>query len=416
MTKNMPNLLSVAAAKASLIARFDAVDTETIALRQALGRVLGRDLLAQLAMPPFDNSSMDGFALRAADVVTATPAQPVQLQVLADIPAGTVPEIHLAAGQAAQIVTGAMLPSGADAVIPVEQTNLAQLTPGATLASTVSVLQAVQPGDYVRRRGEDIQINACLLRAGQRLRPQDVGVAAMQGLPAVQVFRRPRVGLFSTGDELLQAGEPIVPGKIYEANSYTLGAQIQQAGCELIDFGTCSDNLEAVRTLFQIAATAQLDLIVSSAGVSMGAYDFVRLVLEQDGKLAFWRVNMRPGKPLTFGDYQGIPFIGLPGNPVSAFVGFEVFVRPALMKLAGETAVERPEIRVRLAEALESDGRESYLRAVIAPDDAGSLTARLTGHQGSGHLQSLVQANALLIIPSGVISLPAGAEVTAWYL
>jgi molybdopterin molybdotransferase len=237
----------------------------------------------------------------------------------------------------------------------------------------------------------------------------------MLGCSDVKVFRKPRVVMLSTGDELLPIEEPLSPGKIHDSNAYTLAAAIAKEGGEAIYLGIARDEEETVQRIIEKAIEFEADLILSSAGVSVGAFDFVRQVVEKNGRLEFWRVNMRPGKPLAFGAYRGIPFIGLPGNPVSAFVGYEVFVRPAIRKLSGLPGVPRPTVSVRLREAVESDGRESYLRAIVDFQD-GHYFATLTGHQGSGNLLSLVQANALLIIPSGVKSLPAKAEVGAWLL
>jgi molybdopterin molybdotransferase len=223
------------------------------------------------------------------------------------------------------------------------------------------------------------------------------------------------VALLSSGDELLAVDAPLESGKIRDSNSYTLAALLEGADVEVVRLGVAADRREAVESLLEQAASQNADLILSSAGVSVGAFDFVKEVVEANGRLNFWRVNMRPGKPLAFGDYRGIPFIGLPGNPVSAFVGFEVFVRPVLGRLGGLKTANRPTVRVRLGEAIESDGRESYLRAEVHEKD-GVLIASLSGHQGSGNLLSLVRANALLIIPAGVKSAPATQEVDAWML
>jgi molybdopterin molybdotransferase len=237
----------------------------------------------------------------------------------------------------------------------------------------------------------------------------------MLGLSSVMVYRQPRVALLSSGDELVGPDVPLEKGQIRDSNSYTLAALIQDAGAEPIRLGVARDNYESVMLLFERAVYLRADLILSSAGVSVGAFDFVKSVIEDHGKMDFWRVNMRPGKPVTFGEYRGLPFIGLPGNPVSAFVGFEVFVRPTIQKMAGLQHTSRQAVRVHCEEEIQSDGRESYLRGEVREVD-GSFIARLTGHQGSGNLHSLVQANALLIIPAGVKCVPAGQEITAWML
>ncbi len=410
-------LLSVQAAQARVLSHFRPVQTETLPLDRCAGRVLAASIVAS-DLPLFDNSSVDGFAVLASDLEGAASDQPRVLQVVADIPAGHKPDVTLQHGQAARIMTGAPMPDGADAVVMVEDTNIDQRRPGTALPSQVSVMKPVHPGENVRTRGMDVKRGSKVLFAGQRLRPQDLGMLAMLGVGNVEVFRKPRVGLLSSGDELTPVDGLLEPGKIRDTNTHTLGALMVEAGCEVVSLGIAPDQRDTIKSLFDRAVELGSDVIVSSAGVSVGAMDFVRDVVESDGKLDFWRVNMRPGKPLAFGEYHSVPFIGLPGNPVSAYVGFEVFVRPALGRLAGLSAsqtVERQRVQVALAEPVESDGRESYLRAIVELRDGGPV-ARLTGHQGSGNLLSLVQANALLIIPAGVKSLAIGARVDAWLL
>ena len=413
----MSTLLSVSEARQRLLASFTPVDAEPVPLPLSSGRVLAEDIHSNQDLPLFDNSSMDGFAVRSADVSSATPDHPVVLEVVGDIPAGSMSTITVQAGESARIMTGAPLPAGADAVVPVEDTDQYQhgRLPEGNPPPQVTILKGIRRGGFVRPRGQDVQKGQKVLSAGARLRPQDLGLLAMLDYAQVPVHEYPRVAILSTGDELLPVGEPLAPGKIHDSNAYTLTAAIRRDGGEPIYLGIVPDLETAVHEALEGAIDQEVDLIISSAGVSVGAFDFVRSVVEEYGKLEFWRVNMRPGKPLAFGSYRGTPFIGLPGNPVSAFVGYEVFVRPALLKLSGLPDSARKSVKVRLEEQVESDGRESYLRAIVRPE-GGRLAARLTGHQGSGNLLSLVQANALLIIPSGVKSLPADAEVNAWLL
>lgn len=413
----MTILLSVAEARQRLLEAFTQVDAERIPLAHAVGRVLAEPIVSKLDLPLFANSSMDGFAVRSADVAAADPDRPVELYVVGDIPAGQVFQDKVGPGEAVRIMTGAPLPRGADAVIPVEATDQyrEEMTTEAGSPVQVRIYRSAGPGDYVRPKGQDVSQGEVVLPTNTRLRPQDVGFLAMLGVSQVPGYRRPRVGLLSTGDELLPVEEPLQPGKIHDANAYMLSALVERDGGEAIKLGIAPDREEAVREILDRSVASGADLILSSAGVSVGAFDFVRMVVEQRGELNFWRVNMRPGKPLTFGTYRSVPFIGLPGNPVSAFVGYEVFVRPALIKLSGLPDQPRPSIKVKLLEPVNSDGRESYLRAFVQSAD-GYWIARLTGHQGSGNLRSLVQANALLIIPAGVKSLPAEAEIDAWPL
>lgn len=409
------SLLSVDEARTRILSHFDPIGTETLPLAECARRVLAADVAARNNLPSFDNSSMDGFAVIASDLADTSPDSPRTLNVVADIPAGTSPDVTLVPGQAARIMTGAPMPAGADAVIPVEETDFDNRTPGTPAPNTVTAYKSIRIGDYIRAQGTDVQTGQPVLKTGHKLRPQDLGLLAMLGVAEVPVYGKPRVALLSSGDELIPVDEPLRPGKIRDSNTYTLAAMIDDAGSEVLRLGIASDRRESVEGLLANAAAQKVDLILSSAGVSVGAFDFIKDVVESQGDLNFWRVNMRPGKPLAFGSFKEIPFIGLPGNPVSAFVGFEVFVRPALERLGGLETGGRPRVRVQLAEAISSDGRESYLRALVNEED-GLLSARLAGHQGSGNLLSIVQANALLIIPAGVKSLAAGIEVEAWLL
>jgi len=407
--------LSVADAQQQLLDSFAPLEAQDVSLENAAGKLLAADVAAPYDLPPFPNSSMDGFAIHAKDVERARREQGVSLPVVMDIPAGTMPVAPLLEGQAARIMTGAVLPEGADAVAPVEDTDIQQRMPGLPLPEQVTIFKASASGDNIRPRGQDVRRGETVLVAGQKIRPQEIGLLSMLGYTAAPVHRAPRVAVFSTGDELLGGGEPLEPGKIYDSNRQVLLALLKEYGAEPLDLGIAPDQEAAVLERMQLATQQQADLILTSAGVSVGAFDFVRSVVERHGELSFWRVNMRPGKPLAFGRFGRIPFIGLPGNPVSAFVTFEVFVRPAIRKMCGETEFQRPVRRVKLLESIESDGRESYLRARVFQSE-DQWQARLTGHQGSGNLRSLVQANALLIVPSGVKSMPAGADVNAWII
>ena len=356
---------------------------------------------------------MDGFAVRAADLDGASQDDPVTLEVVADIPAGVFPENSLQRGQAARIMTGAMTPDGADTVIPVEDTDQYFRQHEAGFQKYVKIYRRASAGENIRPVGQDVRRGEPVLAPGKIIRSQEMGFLAMLGVSNVPLYRTPRVAVFSTGNELLPVDEPLTPGKIHDANSYTLVSQLHDAGAIPVSLKIVPDAEEAVRACLERAVAEKVDLIISTAGVSVGAYDFVRSVIEEAGALNFWRVNMRPGKPLTFGNYLGIPFFGLPGNPVSAFVGFEVFVRSVIARMRGLEKVKRQTIKVTVLEAIESDGRESYLRAIVSFED-GQWVARLTGHQGSGNLRSLVQANAFLIVPSEVKSLPSGSQVDAW--
>jgi molybdopterin molybdotransferase len=409
------SLLSVNEARERILSHFQPVTTETLPLAGCSNRVLAQDIAATSDLPPFDNSSMDGFAVRAADVIDAAAGSPRNLRVVADIPAGSHPTISLAPDEAARIMTGASIPDGADAVVPVEDTNFDNRDAGTLAPDEVQIFKSAKSGANVRPRGMDLRAGDVVLNQGRILKPQDLGLLAMLGFANVRVYRKPRIALFSSGDELLPVDAPLEEGKIRDSNSYALAALIEEAGADVIRLGVAKDDPDSVKALLEKAVELNVDLILSSAGVSVGAFDFVKQVIESNGKMDFWRVNMRPGKPLAFGEYKQVSFIGLPGNPVSSFVGFEVFVRPTLQRLRGSLNGGRPTVRVRCEEQIDSDGRESYLRAQVHEDE-GNFIACLTGHQGSGNLHSLVQANALLIIPAGVKCVPAGQEVSAWLI
>jgi molybdopterin molybdotransferase len=410
-------LISVENALEKLLPSFSPIGVEEISIQQATNRVLAADIQSALDLPFFTNSSMDGFAVRSGDIQEAIIDNPITLSIIEDIAAGKMPKNVIGENQAARIMTGAPIPEGSDAVLPIEDTDQNYLGPpeGDRLPEIVRVYRAVKPGDYLRHKGEDVSAGQLVMKANSRLRPQDIGLLAMLGIPTVSVYVKPRVVILSTGDELLPVDLPLEPGKIHDSNAYTLSSLISRDGGEAVYLGIVPDKEEAVRKTLRAAVDKEAHLIISSAGVSVGAFDFVRDVVQSEGSLNFWRVNMRPGKPVAFGDFHSIPFIGLPGNPVSAFIGYEVFVRPAISRLVGEKNITKTRIRAELLEDIKSDGRESYLRARVETQ-SGKYVARLTGHQGSGNLLSLVQANALLIIPSGVKSLPSGTEVEAWLL
>ena len=386
-------MLSVSEARERILSVFMPVEALTVSLDRAAGRILSGDILAEIDLPLFDNSSVDGFALHAADLVS-----PRTLNVIADIRAGKPCGTTLQPGESARIMTGAPVPPGAEAVVMVEDTDFNVRIPGTPAPQTVTIHRSMRPGQNIRRRGEDLHTGDKVLSAGLYLRAQEIGLLAMLGLAEVPVHRQPRLALLSSGDELLPVEATLTPGKIHESNSYALAVQAETAGVELIRLGVAADTETDVRSRLETAVDAKVDVIVSSAGVSVGAFDYVKSVIEEEGELDFWKVNMRPGKPLAFGKYHGVPFFGLPGNPVSAFIGFEVFIRPALQKLSGMDSRPRSSQRACLVESLESDGRESYLRAIVS-QEKGRLVARLAGHQGSGNIFSLVRANALLIVP-----------------
>jgi molybdopterin molybdotransferase len=354
---------------------------------------------------------MDGYALQAAD----TAAPPTTLRVVGEVAAGAMPQVVVERGTAVRIMTGAPLPDGADAVVPVEDTDEAWRDKARGLPTSVEIRRTVLAGDFVRPVGGDIASGTAVLQPGHRLRPAEISLLASLGQTEVDVVRRPRVGVLSTGDELLEVHEALQPGKIRNSNGYAQAAQVAEAGGIPISLGIGRDTEADVRGRLQAGLEAGVDLFISSAGVSVGVYDVVTAVLQSAGSVGFWRVRMRPGKPLAFGRYQGIPYFGLPGNPVSSMVSFERFGRPALLKMGGHSQLQRPLITVTLTEAIASDGRESYIRALVQRTGQG-YTAAPTGDQGSHMLSSLVTANSLLIVPEGVRHAAVGDVLQALML
>lgn len=381
---------------------------ESIAIQNAFGRILATDVVAQHDLPPFANSGMDGYALIHADLSHL----PTTLTIIEDIPAGNAPTKTVKRGQAARIMTGAPLPSGADTVVPVELTGADRHH--TALPDMVVIQQAVKLGSNIRHAGEDVMLGEVVLQAGRRLRAADIGVLAGLGYHHVEVRKRPKIVVLSTGNELLTPDQPLSAGKIRDMNGYTLPAMIAAFGGEAISLGIVQDTVDDVRKKFNQAIDHQPDIIVSSAGVSVGAFDVVKSTLEELGHLQFWKVNMRPGKPLTVGDIGGVPFLGLPGNPVSAMVTFMVFVRPMITKLLGQDPAMHT-TTVFAGESMESDGRMTFARVRLVRED-GKQIAYSTGTQSSGAISSLVKADALLIIPENVKHISVGQPVEVWPL
>lgn len=368
-------------AQAQLIA-----DIDSVAIDDALGRVLAHDLVAGFSHPPCDNSAMDGYALCLADLEGSGPHV---LPLVQRICAGD-PVQPFQRGTVARIFTGAPVPVGADAVVMQENCRV--------LEAGIELPADIEPAENIRRRGEDIMAGAVYLHQGARLLPQHIAVLASQGQAMVPVRRRVRVAVFSTGDELVSPGEPLASGQIYDSNRFALKAQLHHLGCDVVDMGRVTDRLDATRTLLQQAAL-QSDLILTSGGVSVGDEDHVRNAVESLGHISLWKVAMKPGKPLAYGEVSGVPFFGAPGNPVSSFVTFLLFVRPYLLRMQGVDDVLPKQYRVRAAFSFKGGKRREYLRAALVVEPGYGLVARLCQHHGSGVLSSLVSSDGLVLIP-----------------
>ena len=385
-------MISVEDAQFRILRGKDTLAEEVVDLHHAVGRVLRHGLVAQIDLPPFDNSSMDGYAVRAADTDDAKPTRSVTLEVDGTVAAGHPNPVPLRPGHARKIMTGAPIPPGADAVIPVEDVEVD--------GSRIRIAQRIAPGRYVRFTGQDTRSGQRLLDAGQTLTPGLIGILASQGMVRVPVSRKPRVAIIATGDELVEPGTPLSPGQIPNSNTYALRAAVLESGAVPITYPAVPDRRDAVEAaLFR--AGAEADVILSSGGVSVGDYDLVKSVLEREGRLDFWRVDMKPGKPVAFGTLNHTPFLGLPGNPVSSLVTFELFARPLIRILLGDRAWPRLTVLLPLATAFsEVSDRRHYVRVALRPDADGKLAAWPTGRQDS-HLQtSWTDARGLMVIPA----------------
>lgn len=399
MTTTLPaarTSLTVDEARAAVVAEFQPLPSEVVRLDAALHRVLAQDVVSPISLPPWDNSSMDGYAVRADDVASASADRPVVLPVTDTIAAGGMPRHALAPGTAVRIMTGAPIPQGADSVIRVEDTDRGE--------DRVAIRDARDAGRNVRPRGEDLRAGDVALGAGTVIDAPQMGVLASVGAREVAVHRRPRVAVLSTGDELVDLDEfaDVIAGRrIVSSNSYTLRAGVIAAGAEVLDLGICPDDRDALRSRLETARASGCDLLLTSGGVSVGAFDYTRDVLSALGAaMHFWRVRIRPGGPLGFGRLGNTPWLGLPGNPVSALVTFELFARPALRRLRGERAIFPRPISVVLDEEIGiAAPLTHFLRVVLTPAPDGRAHARLTGAQGSGLLTSMARADALLVVP-----------------
>jgi molybdopterin molybdotransferase len=387
-------MLPVLEASERILAGIEALGTERVALLDALGRVLASPVSAPLTLPAWDNSAMDGYAVRSKDIAEASAERTVTLEVLETVAAGAFPSRPVTPGTATRIMTGAPIPDGADSVVRVEDTDGGD--------NRVMITNARDARRNIRHRGEDITSGTTVLERSTPLGAAQIGVLASVGAASVDVHRRPRVAFLATGDEVVdldRLGEALDGRKIITSNSYTLHAMIRGAGGVPVNLGIARDDPAELRS--RIESAAGCDLLITSAGISAGKYDYIRDVLSELGvRLDVWKVRMRPGAPLGFGRLGAMPWIGLPGNPVSTMVTFELFVRPMLRRMLGHTRIFRKPVPVTLEETVTIGASLThFLRAVVSVRDDGALTARLTGPQGSGILTSMALANALLIVP-----------------
>lgn len=401
-------MISVEEALEQILGAISPLAPARVPLSEASGLVLAEDIIAQEDIPPFDNSAMDGFALLSRDS-QAAPGQPPRLQVIGGVAAGYVSEQTIQPGTAMRIMTGAPVPAGADTVIQIELTNNA-----GPESPWVEILEPVEPGNNIRPAGEDIQRGQVVLQRGTAIGPWEIGVLATVGIASVPVIRQPRIAILATGDEIIEVDQALQPGKIRNSNSYLIEAAARQAGAFPTRLGVARDTVESLREKFSEAVT--YDLILTSGGVSVGDFDLVKDIMAEQGQINFWRINMRPGKPVAFGRIGGVPLLGLPGNPVSTAVTFELFGRPVIRKLLGHSQLLRPQVEVVVDNAIDDKGtRRHYVRAHVTRRGE-QFFARTTGNQGSHITTSLLNANALVIVPEGGKTLAAGETAQALLL
>jgi molybdopterin molybdotransferase len=399
MSNGQRPVLSVEQAQEHILTTVDVLEAESVSLLDAAERVLAEAVTADRDIPPVTNAAMDGYAVRGDDLM----GEPVRLRVVGEVAAGHEAGVSVGSGEAVRIMTGAPVPAGADTVVRFEETR--------SEGDEVVLLDPPSPGKNVRQAGEDVREGQVVLRPGKVLRPQEVGMLAAVGHLRVSVIRRPRVAILGTGDEVVPPDQRPGPSQIRDANSYTVAAQVQRFGGIPLLLGVAHDQEELVREGMREAVERKADFIITSGGVSVGDFDLVKQVMDAEGEMHFWSLNQKPGRPMAFGDINGIPLLGLPGNPVAAMINTRLYARPALLKMQGYRDWSESTVRARLAEPIErKDGRRHYLRVHLRETEEG-LEAALTGDQGSGILNSLVEADGLAAIPEDARRLPAGSEV-----
>ncbi len=394
-------MISVEEALRQILGKISVLGMERVSVGRARGRVLGEDILAPRNIPPWDNSAMDGYALRWEDIRSASGKNPVFLRVAADLPAGQVFRGQVKAGEAIRIMTGAPIPQNLDTVVQAEDTE--------KVGDRVKILACPEKGKNIRRAGEDVSAGEGVLHQGTVLGAAQIGMLASFQRAFVSVYQCPRVSILSTGDELLEIDEPPADGKIINSNSYALAAQVAECGGIPIQLGIAKDRSEDLEE--KILQGAGADILITSGGVSVGDYDLVKVMLEKLGQMNFWKVAMRPGQPLAFGMLKGKPLFGLPGNPVSSMVSFEQFVRPSILKMSGHTNLFRPLLKAVLLETIEKKaGWMHFIRCRLSREGE-KVFATTTGEQGSGILSSMVKAQGLIAIPQEATCIRSGEEV-----
>ncbi|HJX04147.1 MAG TPA: gephyrin-like molybdotransferase Glp [Dehalococcoidia bacterium] len=385
-----------------ILASVTSLGWEEKKILDCLGQVSAADIAAPFNVPAYANSAMDGYAVRAADVKNASAAKPAVLKVKGEVPAGIFPRMKVGASQCVRIMTGGIIPRGADTVIPVEATDFESRKNARNKLDSIGITEPLKRGSHIRRAGEDVVDGELILAKGMLLRSAEIGVLASLGMSKIKVIRRPVVAILATGSELISTRAKLTPGKLYNSNTYSIASQVREFGGVPKILGVAKDKMNSLTSA--LARGLDSDLMVTTGGVSVGEYDMVKNVMKSEGRMNFWRVRMKPGRPLAYGTFNRVdggtvPHLGLPGNPVSCMLDFELFGRPLILKLMGRSDLERPMVSAILEnDVVNSDGRRIFARVRIQ-QRKGKYYARLTGAQGSGILTSMVKANALAIIP-----------------
>ena len=411
-------MLSVDDARERILSTIERCEVTPVDLAESHGLVLAENVVAEHPVPPFRNSAMDGYAIRAADVSSANWDSPIALRVVGELPAGAVPDTGVGSGETIRIMTGAAMPDGADTVVRFEETSEFTGTLGFLDDDSdewfVEIRKPQKQGANVREAGEDIALGKRVLPAGRVIHAAEMGILASLNFAQVPVYRRPIVGILATGNEVIDPGQPLRRGQIRNSNNYTLAGLVREAGAEPRVLGVARDEVDQLRSALSDAS--DVDLLLTSGGVSLGDYDVVKDVLQSEGRIELWQVRIKPGKPMAFGYIGNVPLVGLPGNPVAAYIAFLQFARPAIRKMLGQSSWELPTGQARLLVEHENRGnRRHFVRGVCLQENR-EFVVRPVETQGSGVLTSVTEANCLFIIPEGLDHAPEGLSVEVHWL
>ncbi|TRZ93262.1 MAG: molybdopterin molybdenumtransferase MoeA [Dehalococcoidia bacterium] len=412
-------MISVEEALGKVLGFVDVLEEEERSLLDCLGQVLAEDIYAPFDVPPHDNSAMDGYAVQAESIRGASYERPRILRVVGEVAAGHVTGLKVELGTCVRIMTGASLPEGADTVVPFEATDEVDRKRTSASEAEIGIRCSLPEGSNIRQSGEDIAKGELVMRCGRLLHPAEIGMLASLGKGTVLVIRRPVVAILATGDEVLDVNQPLLPGKIYSSNTYSLAAQVLSYGGIPRVLGIAPDDVGQLSRALRRGLSC--DMLVTSGGVSLGDYDVVKQVLAAEGDISFWTVCMKPGKPLAFGTFRrngkkNVPHLGLPGNPASSMITFEVFGRPAILKMMGKRNLTRPSVTAVMESPIKNDDNRRIFARVIVSRREGKYFARLTGPQGSGVLTSMAKANGLAVIPETTKELKPGTTVDVMLL